>query len=35
MPGPQVIQTRESGWPILIRLMAGLAVFFPEGIQDA
>jgi uncharacterized membrane protein YphA (DoxX/SURF4 family) len=27
------LQTRASGWVILIRLMVGLAVFFPEGIQ--
>ncbi len=27
------LQTRESGWTILIRLMVGVAVFFPEGIQ--
>ena len=27
------LQTRVSGWVILIRLMVGLAVFFPEGIQ--
>jgi putative oxidoreductase len=26
-------ETRASGWIILIRLMVGLAVFFPEGIQ--
>jgi putative oxidoreductase len=26
-------QTRASGWTILIRLLVGLAVFFPEGIQ--
>ena len=28
-----VCQTRASGWTILIRLLVGLAVFFPEGIQ--
>lgn len=28
-----LLQTRVSGWVILIRLMVGLAVFFPEGIQ--
>jgi uncharacterized membrane protein YphA (DoxX/SURF4 family) len=27
------LRTRASGWVILIRLMVGLAVFFPEGIQ--
>jgi putative oxidoreductase len=27
------LQTRASGWVFLIRLMVGLAVFFPEGIQ--
>jgi hypothetical protein len=26
-------QTHESGWTILIRLLVGLAVFLPEGIQ--
>ena len=25
--------TRSSGWTILIRLLVGLVVFFPEGIQ--
>jgi uncharacterized membrane protein YphA (DoxX/SURF4 family) len=25
--------TRDSGWSILIRLLIGLVVFFPEGIQ--
>ena len=25
--------TRASGWSILIRLLVGLLVFFPEGIQ--
>jgi putative oxidoreductase len=28
-----LLRTRASGWMILIRLMVGLAVFFPEGIQ--
>lgn len=28
------LRTRASGWVILIRLMVGLAVFFPEGIQN-
>jgi putative oxidoreductase len=27
------LRTRASGWVILIRLIVGLAVFFPEGIQ--
>ena len=27
------LRTSASGWVILIRLMVGLAVFFPEGIQ--
>jgi len=26
-------RTRASGWTILIRLLVGLVVFFPEGIQ--
>ena len=25
--------TRSSGWTILIRLLVGLVVFFPEGVQ--
>ena len=25
--------TRDSGWTILVRLLVGLVVFFPEGIQ--
>jgi putative oxidoreductase len=28
-----LLRTRASGWVILIRLMVGLAMFFPEGIQ--
>src|SRR3974390_3329225 len=28
-----LLRTQESGWTILIRFMAGLAVFFPEGVQ--
>jgi hypothetical protein len=28
-----VLQTRAEGWTILVRLMVGLIVFFPEGIQ--
>lgn len=27
------LPTRASGWTILIRLLVGLVVFFPEGIQ--
>jgi len=28
-----VLGTRAPGWSILVRLLVGLAVFFPEGIQ--
>jgi len=28
-----LLQTRAEGWTILVRLMVGLVVFFPEGIQ--
>lgn len=28
-----ILQSRASGWTILIRLLVGLVVFFPEGIQ--
>ena len=28
-----VLNTRASGWTILVRLLVGLIVFFPEGIQ--
>jgi len=28
-----VLQSRASGWTILIRVLVGLVVFFPEGIQ--
>jgi len=28
-----VMRTNASGWMILIRLLVGLAVFFPEGLQ--
>ncbi len=28
-----VLRTRASGWSILVRLLVGLVVFFPEGIQ--
>jgi len=27
------LATRESGWTILVRLLVGLVVFFPEGLQ--
>jgi len=27
------MRTSESGWTILVRLLVGLVVFFPEGIQ--
>ena len=27
------LSTSESGWTLLIRLMIGLVVFFPEGVQ--
>jgi putative oxidoreductase len=26
-------RTRETGWVILVRLLVGLVVFFPEGLQ--
>lgn len=29
----QLLATRTPGWSILIRLLVGLVVFFPEGIQ--
>ena len=29
----QILRTRAPGWSILIRLLVGLVVFFPEGIQ--
>ena len=29
----QMLRTRAEGWTILVRLMVGLVVFFPEGIQ--
>jgi uncharacterized membrane protein YphA (DoxX/SURF4 family) len=29
----QLLRTRAEGWTILVRLMVGLVVFFPEGIQ--
>jgi putative oxidoreductase len=28
-----LLRTRADGWTVLIRLMVGLVVFFPEGIQ--
>jgi uncharacterized membrane protein YphA (DoxX/SURF4 family) len=28
-----IFATRASGWTVLVRLMVGLVVFFPEGIQ--
>jgi uncharacterized membrane protein YphA (DoxX/SURF4 family) len=27
------LSTREAGWSVLVRLMVGLFVFFPEGVQ--
>jgi putative oxidoreductase len=30
---PMVYRTQASGWTILVRIMVGLVVFFPEGIQ--
>src|SRR5271167_3467374 len=29
----QLLRTRAEGWTILVRLMVGLVVFFPDGIQ--
>lgn len=29
----RVLATTEGGWTILVRLLVGLVVFFPEGIQ--
>lgn len=29
----RLLATRAPGWSILVRLMVGLVVFFPEGIQ--
>jgi len=31
--GTNLLRTRESGWAILVRLLVGLVVFFPEGLQ--
>ncbi|MBP29032.1 DoxX family protein [Methylobacterium sp.] len=28
-----LLRTRETGWIILVRLLVGLVVFFPEGLQ--
>jgi putative oxidoreductase len=28
-----ILRTSESGWTILVRLLVGLVVFLPEGIQ--
>jgi hypothetical protein len=28
-----MLRTNESGWTILVRLLVGLCVFLPEGIQ--
>ena len=33
MTWADVMRTNASGWTILIRLLVGLAVFFPEGLQ--
>src|SRR6516165_7635505 len=30
---PMVFRTQASRWTILVRIMVGLVVFFPEGIQ--
>ena len=30
---PALLRTTAPGWSILVRLMVGLIVFFPEGIQ--
>jgi uncharacterized membrane protein YphA (DoxX/SURF4 family) len=29
----EIMRTRAPGWSILVRLLVGLVVFFPEGIQ--
>jgi putative oxidoreductase len=31
--GKTLLATRAPGWSILVRLLVGLVVFFPEGIQ--
>jgi uncharacterized membrane protein YphA (DoxX/SURF4 family) len=28
-----LLQTKSAGWTLLVRLMVGLVVFFPEGLQ--
>ena len=28
-----LLRTRETGWVVLIRLLVGLVVFFPEGLE--
>jgi len=28
-----LLRTKETGWVILVRLLVGLVVFFPEGLQ--
>ncbi len=28
-----LLRTRETGWVILVRILVGLVVFFPEGLQ--
>jgi uncharacterized membrane protein YphA (DoxX/SURF4 family) len=33
MHWPPLLRTRAEGWTILVRLMVGLVVFLPEGIQ--
>ena len=33
MTWAEVMRTNASGWMILVRLLVGLVVFFPEGIQ--
>jgi hypothetical protein len=33
MAGSALLRTRAEGWTMLVRLMVGLVVFLPEGIQ--
>jgi len=33
MTWTDLMRTRETGWAILVRLLVGLVVFFPEGLQ--
>jgi putative oxidoreductase len=33
MTWADVMRTKASGWTILVRLLVGVVVFFPEGIQ--